>query len=218
MNNPCLFVFFRAQISNFNKRFCITEFFWKSFSMILTSDSLQSCFASQIANFASKTTFSMDNPNNYFVTFLKNEKVKEQHYAATIDQVRTLQAVARSKNCTLNCIKLTPDAEETKNDIEVSEKVNTTEESPKTRDGWCRQILCVETGVIFRSVKECAKQFNISYKSIWNAANSGRERHGFHFKFTGDFSKQQSRHRPVKTEMEEMQNFGLAFIALGRIQ
>lgn len=159
---------------------------------------------------------SMDSPNNYFVTFLKDGKVKEQHYCQTIDQVKTLQAVARSKNCTLNYIKLTPETEETKDDVEVQEKVNTTEESPKTRDGWCRQILCVETGMIFRSVKECAKQFKISYKSIWNAAHSGRERQGFHFKFTGDFSKQQSRRRPVPTDMEEMQNFGLAYIALGR--
>lgn len=160
----------------------------------------------------------MDDPNNYFVTFLKDEKVKEQHYCATIDQVRTLQAVARSKNCTLNYIKLTSDAEETKDDVEVQEKVNTTEESLKTRDGWCRQILCVETGMIFRSVKECAKQFNISYKSIWNAAHSGRERHGFHFKFTGDYSKQQSNHHTIKTRMEETQKFGVAFIALGRTQ
>lgn len=160
----------------------------------------------------------MDDPNNYFVTFLKDEKVKEQHYCATIDQVRTLQAVARSKNCTLHYVKLTPNTDKTKDDVEVSEKVNTREEIPQTRDGWCRQILCVETGMIFRSVKECAKQFKISYKSIWNAAHSGRERQGFHFKFTGNYAKLQSRHHPVKTEMEEMQNFGLAFIALGRTQ
>lgn len=63
----------------------------------------------------------MDSPNNYFVTFLKDGKVKEQHYCQTIDQVKTLQAVARSKNCTLNYIKLTSDAEETKDDVEVLE-------------------------------------------------------------------------------------------------
>lgn len=159
----------------------------------------------------------MDNPNNYFVTFLKDEKVKEQHYCATIDQVRTLQAVARSKNCTLNYIKLTSDAEETKDDVEVQEN-GSQSESPQTRNGWCRQIICVETGMIFRSVIDCSKHFKISYKSIWNAAHSGRERHGFHFKFTGGYSKQQSRHSIVKNEIEETQNFGLAFIALGRTQ
>lgn len=209
--------FFRAQISNFNKRFSITEFFWKSFSMILTSDPLQSCFASQNANFASKTTFSMDNPNNYFVTFLKDEKVKEQHYCETIDQVKTLQAVARSKNYTLHYVRLTPEAEEIKDAVEVQEN-GSQSESPQTRNGWCRQIICVETGMIFRSVIDCSKHFKISYKSIWNAAHSGRERHGFHFKFTGDYSKQQSNHHTIKTRMEETQKFGVAFIALGRTQ
>lgn len=158
----------------------------------------------------------MDAANNYFVTFLKDGKVKEQHYCKTIDQVKTLQAVARSQNCTLDYVKLSPDDEDTKKKIEVQAKVDKTEESPKTRDGWCRQILCVETGMIFRSVKECAKQFKISYKSIWNAAHSGRERQGFHFKFTGDYSKQQSNHHTIKTRMEETQKFGVAFIALGR--
>lgn len=114
----------------------------------------------------------MDAANNYFVTIIKDGKVKEQHYCETIDQVKTLQAVARSKNCTLNYIKLTSDVEETKDDVEVQEKVNTTEESPKTRDG-------------------------------------------FHFKFTGDYSKQQSKHHTIKTRMEETQKFGVAFIALG---
>ena len=159
----------------------------------------------------------MDSPNNYFVTFLKDGKVKEQHYCQTIDQVNTLRAVARSQNCTLNYVKLTHETNKRKDDVVLQKKDHTPEESPQTRDGWCRQILCVETGMIFRSVKECAKQFQISYKSVWNAANSGRERHGFHFRFTGDYSKQQSRHRPAQTKMEEMQNFGLAFIALGRI-
>ena len=140
----------------------------------------------------------MDSPNNYFVMFLKDEKVKEQHYCQTIDQVKTLQAIARSQNCTLNYVKLTKDAEEIKEDVEVQEKVNQSE-SPQTRDGWCRQILCVETGIIFRSVVECAKHFKISYKSIWNAAHSGRERSGLHFKFTGDYLKIERIHAPNQT-------------------
>lgn len=162
----------------------------------------------------------MDAVNNYFVTFLKDGKVKEQHYCQTIDQVKTLQAVARSKNCTLNYIKLTSDAEETKDDVEVQAKVDKTEGSPKTRDGWCRNILCVETGTIFSSVIECSRHFQTSYKSIWNAAHSGRERHGYHFQFTGNFSKQASRakRRHTQPDKVETQNKGLVFIALGRTQ
>ena len=160
----------------------------------------------------------MDAANNYFVTFLKDGKVKEQHYCETIDQVKTLRAVARSKNCTLNYIKLTPETEEIKDDVEVQEKVNTTEESPKTRDGWCRHILCIETGTIFSSVTECSRHFQISYKSIWNAAHSGKERHGYHFQFTGDYSKQanKTKRRHTQPDKVEIQNLGLVFIALGR--
>lgn len=48
--------FFRAQISNFNKRFSITKRFWKCFSMILNSEPCRSRIALLITNFAGKTT------------------------------------------------------------------------------------------------------------------------------------------------------------------
>lgn len=131
----------------------------------------------------------MDAANNYFVTFLKDGKVKEQHYCQTIDQVKTLQAVARSQNCTLDYVKLASDAEDTKEKIEAQANFDKTEKCPKTRDGWCRQILCVETGQVFSTISKCSNFFKISYKSIWNAAHSGRARHGLHFQFTGDYSK-----------------------------
>ena len=174
----------------------------------------------QIDNFANKTTFNMDAANNYFVTFLKDGKVKEQHYCQTIEQVKTLQAVARSQNCTLDYVKLSPDDEDTKKKIEVQAKVDKTEESPKTRDGWCRHILCIETGTVFSSVTECSRHFQISYKSIWNAAHSGRERHGYHFQFTGDYSKQanKTKRRHTQPDKVEIQNLGLVFIALGCIK
>ena len=163
----------------------------------------------------------MDAANNYFVTFLKDGKVKEQHYCQTIDQVKTLQAVARSQNCTLDYVKLSPDDEDTQEDVEVQAKVDKTEESPKTRDGWCRHILCIETGTIFSSVIECSRHFQISYKSIWNAAHSGRERHGYHFQFTGDYSNKQAnktKRRYTQPDKVEIQNLGLVFIALRSIK
>lgn len=46
---------------------------------------------------------------------------------------------------------------------------------------WERKVRCVETGQVFRSIRECCEQLGISHKSLWNALNSKRPRNGLHF-------------------------------------
>lgn len=46
---------------------------------------------------------------------------------------------------------------------------------------WERKVKCVETGQVFRSIRECCEQLGISHKSLWNALNSKRPRNGLHF-------------------------------------
>ena len=52
----------------------------------------------------------------------------------------------------------------------------------KVKKYWERPVLCVETGQLFSSIRECSEHLGISHKSIWNAINSGKPRHGLHFK------------------------------------
>lgn len=129
-------------------------------------------------------------PYNYFVAFLQGNKVKEQHYCQSIDEVRTLQAVARSLHCTFNYFQLNPDAEKFYEKVEAQEPDKKPKVKSQKRNGWCRNVLCIETNTVFQSIYECSRATGIPYKSIYNAAISGNERNGLHFKFTNGYSKQ----------------------------
>ena len=52
----------------------------------------------------------------------------------------------------------------------------------KVKKFWERPVMCVETGQLFSSIRECSEHLGISHKSVWNAINSGKPRHGLHFK------------------------------------
>ena len=71
------------------------------------------------------------------------------------------------------------------NHEEPQKNKNTAKQAPKKRfkknKRWERSIKCVETGKVFKSIKECSEQMDIPHKAIWNALNSGKPRRGFHF-------------------------------------
>jgi len=47
---------------------------------------------------------------------------------------------------------------------------------------WQRPVQCVETGMVFDSIRDCSEFYGVPYKSIWNAVRSGKAREGFHFR------------------------------------
>lgn len=51
----------------------------------------------------------------------------------------------------------------------------------KVKKYWDRPVKCVETGRVFKSIRECCDHLGLSYKSVWNAINSGNGRCGLHF-------------------------------------
>lgn len=59
----------------------------------------------------------------------------------------------------------------------------------KTKKHWERRVLCIETGEVFNSIRECCECLGISHKSLWNAINSGNARNGLHFTNASDYDK-----------------------------
>jgi len=51
----------------------------------------------------------------------------------------------------------------------------------KPKKYWERPVMCVETGQVFGSIRECCERLGLSHKSLWNAINSGNARNGLHF-------------------------------------
>ena len=122
-------------------------------------------------------------PYKYLVTILKDEKITEQLYCQSKEQVRTLQAVARSLGGTATCYELNIDKGKNANAAPVkSEKPTKKEVTPQTRKKWNKPIQCVETGTIYPTVRDCSIKNRIPYKSLWNAINSGNPRNGLHFR------------------------------------
>lgn len=51
----------------------------------------------------------------------------------------------------------------------------------KPRQKWIRPVMCVETGQIFASIRECSDKIGIPYMTIANCINNGNATHGVHF-------------------------------------
>ena len=64
---------------------------------------------------------------------------------------------------------------------ERKEAVSAKPKKTKPKKYWERPVLCVETGQVFGSIRECCEHLGLSHKSIWNAINSGNARNGLHF-------------------------------------
>ena len=59
----------------------------------------------------------------------------------------------------------------------------------ETKNGyWSKKIRCVETGVVYNSIKECSKKMGINHMTISNSANGKIKttKCGYHFEFIHD--------------------------------
>ncbi len=84
--------------------------------------------------------------------------------------------VARSKGCDIEVFSLRDD----ENPVMV-EIPNEVESETKTR--WKKTVICFETGETFTSIRECSQKHGITYKSLFNALNSGNPRNGKHYTY-----------------------------------
>jgi hypothetical protein len=114
--------------------------------------------------------------NKFLTCFSKNGKVTELCYCCDNEEVATMGVVARSKGCDIEVFSLRDD----ENPVMV-EIPNEVESETKTR--WKKTVICFETGETFTSIRECSQKHGITYKSLFNALNSGNPRNGKHYTY-----------------------------------
>lgn len=116
-------------------------------------------------------------PNTYLTCYIKNGKVIEQLFLNMPDEVRTMEAVGRSKGYETETfvIDLSGKVEKVESDI------TQTEQCQAQKRSWNKWIRCMETGQVFPTVRECSNQMKIPYTTIINCVKNGNATRGFHF-------------------------------------
>lgn len=119
----------------------------------------------------------------YLVHFHKNGKVFDTEICDTEDQVRVLQAMARQKDYEIevSCIQ-SGNKKDSPASI-ITKKIDVEKET------WGKRVVCVETGEVFPSIRECSLYHGIIYKSLYNAIKSGMPRKGLHFAYYSEDMK-----------------------------
>lgn len=114
--------------------------------------------------------------NKFLTCFSKNDKVIELCYCCNNEEVATMAVVARSKGCDIEVFSLRDD------EIPVMVEIPN-ELVSKTKTKWEKAVICVETGETFTSIRECSIKHGVTYKSLFNALNSGNPRNGKHYAY-----------------------------------
>ncbi len=139
--------------------------------------------------------------NNYLVSVFLNGKHVHSYFSKNLDDLVTIKAL--HKGCEIDiadihnfvCYSESQVENEIKKSVwrwresavrakMVEDEVPQVEEKPKkqtAKKNWDRPVRCVETGQVFMSIRECCDHLGLSYKSVWNAINSGNARCGLHF-------------------------------------
>lgn len=119
----------------------------------------------------------MEQLAKYLVHFHKDGKVLEQEFCDTEEQVRVLQALARKKNYETEVSYM-------KTETKIGSPASFfTKKIDLEKETWEKRVVCIETGKVFPSVRECSRCHGIIYKSLYNAIKSGHSRNGLHFAF-----------------------------------
>lgn len=138
---------------------------------------------------------------NYLVSVFVDDKNVNSYFSENLDDLITIKAL--HKDCDIcifdfdNFVRFTPEQVEReiirsgkrwKESLERTKIEETIPPQPKEKPKkekrkkyWERPVLCVETGQVFCSIRECCERLGISNKSLWNAINSGNARNGLHF-------------------------------------
>ena len=119
--------------------------------------------------------------NTYITCYIKKGKVVEQFLLNSQDEATTMEALGRKKGYETETLVMTNDWLPPRSVTEVESTLYVYPK--KQKRPWNKWIRCIETGQVFPTVRECSDQLGISYKSVWNALNSGNARDGYHFVF-----------------------------------
>ena len=133
----------------------------------------------------------------YYMSFVRNGKVIEQHVLDSEEQVQVFTAIGRKKGCEIEVydICLSENRIDANNDISIK---NITEAENKD---WSKTIRCVETGQIFATIRDCSKKTGIPYMTIYNCINNKNATRGLHFVLhDGDIPEE------IKAKKDELRN------------
>lgn len=62
------------------------------------------------------------------------------------------------------------------------------EKAVKGREVWSKKIRCVETGMVFNSIRDCSNEMKIPYMTVYNCIlNGNQSRNGFSFEEIKDY-------------------------------
>ena len=112
----------------------------------------------------------------YYLSFIKNDKVKETHVLYSIEQVQVFTAIARNKGCEVEVYGIeNQEKKSSNNNININSIIDT-----KKKD-WNKTIRCVETGQIFPTIRDCSNKTGIPYMTIYNCVNNKNATRGLHF-------------------------------------
>ena len=138
--------------------------------------------------------------NNYLVSVFEKGKRVYSYYSEALDELCTIRAIYRDCEIQIfnvvECERLSErqvEIETTKacrrwknamsgHKIPIAESVRPQAAvKPRTKKQWERQVMCTETGQIFRSIRECSDKTGIPYMTITNCIKNGNATRGVHF-------------------------------------
>lgn len=139
--------------------------------------------------------------HNYFVSVFVDGKNVNSYFSENLDDLVTIKAL--HKDCEIsifdfdNFVRFTPSQVEReivksgkrwKKSLEkpkvaepIIEKPKEAPKKEKRKKYWERPVLCVETGQVFSSIRECSDKLGIPYMTITNCIKNKNATRGVHF-------------------------------------
>ena len=112
--------------------------------------------------------------DDYLVSVVKDGKVVDLFFSANLSETDALRAIYRG--CSIDAFKMPYR-------LGLSESQTLTMAGDRTLR---RIVRCVETSVVYRSVRECASVLGIPVKSIYLSIGTGCAASGLHFEYIYD--------------------------------
>ena len=141
----------------------------------------------------------MDSKNNnrYYMSFVRDGKVTEQHILDSDELVRVFTAIARNKGCDVEVYggKVQGKKYSANGDMSIT---NITETKKKY---WCKTIRCVETDQMFATIRDCSIKTGIPYMTIVNCIKNKNATRELHFVLhDGDIPEE------IRVKKDELRN------------
>lgn len=139
--------------------------------------------------------------HNYLVSLFVSNKHVNSYFSVNLDDLVTIKAMHRNCEidiCDLQDFTIMPkeqveyeirksgvrwkrSMERRKHDVSVVKPQKQSQPKEKRKKYWERPVLCVETGQIFPSVRDCSDKTGIPYMTIINCIRNGNATRGVHF-------------------------------------